>query len=47
MQSKLLCQKIMTKKSVKYLPQDTILKMVHILKNKVQKASVDGLESLL
>ena len=34
-------------KSAKLLPQDTIFKMVHILKDKVQKASVDGVESLL
>ena len=35
------------KKSAKLLPQDTIIKMFDNLKEKVQKASVDGLESLL
>ena len=41
-----LCQKIMIKKSAKFLPQDSTFKITHILMDGVQKASVDGLRGL-
>ena len=41
-----LCQKIMIKKSAKFLPQDSTFKISHILMDGLQKASVDGLRGL-
>ena len=41
-----LCQKIMIKKSAKFLPEDSTFKISHILMDGLQKASVDGLRGL-
>ena len=41
-----LCQKIMIKKSAKFLPQDSTFKISHILMDRVQKASVGWSEGV-